>query len=381
MGHQPSHFAPLDPDLEDENKLVALIPILLRQIRTRIPHEPSPASTSILTGRMYVEESLAGNQNIFRTVARMDKQSFARLVILLRSAGLQDTPHISVEEKILVHIQVCVGLSNRQIAHRFQHSGQTGFKIVREILVVMRYINQVFMVVPDENTPTSSVISDNPKFAAFFGNCIGALDGTMIPAVVTGADAAGGAFRNRKGVISQNVLGVVNFDMTFQYILGGWEGSAHDSRVLMDAKDKGLPFVLGKFHLGDAGYALTMRCLVPYRGVRYHLKVCFLNYSFIISGNIQSRQEWERAGLRPANKEELFNLRHASLRNVIERAYGVIKKRFPALRSMASYPFHVQVDIVMSCFMLHNFIRRNKEYNDEFDVLDDGDFELNDADF
>ncbi len=35
----------------------------------------------------------------------------------------------------------------------------------------------------------------------------------------------------------------------------------------------------------------------------------------------------------------------------------------------------------MSCFMLHNFIRRNKEYNDEFDVLDDGDFELNDADF
>ncbi len=74
-------------------------------------------------------------------------------------------------------------------------------------------------------------------------------------------------------------------------------------------------------------------------------------------------------------------MRHASLRNVIERAYGVIKKRFPALKLMNSYPFHIQVDIVMSCFMLHNFIRRNKEYDDEFDVLDDDDFELYDDDF
>ena len=68
----------------------------------------------------------------FRTVARMEKQTFMCLVTLLRSAGLDDTPHISVEEKILVLIQVCVGLSNRQIAHRFQHSGDTISHIVRQ---------------------------------------------------------------------------------------------------------------------------------------------------------------------------------------------------------------------------------------------------------
>lgn len=273
MGHEPSQFAPLDPDLEDENQLVHLIPILLQQIRDRRPTDPSPASTSLLTGRMYVEELLSGNSNVFRSVTRMDRQTFSRLVNLLRGAGLDDTPHISVEEKIIIHIQVCLGLSNRQIGQRFQHSGQTIFKIVREVLALMRSLNHMFMVVPDINTPLSSVIADNPKYANFFQNCIGALDGTMIPAIVFGDDAAGGAFRDRKGNLSQNVLGVINFDMTFQYVLGGWEGSAHDSRVLGDAKHKGLPFVLGKFHLGDAGYALTMRCLVPYRGVRYHLKV------------------------------------------------------------------------------------------------------------
>ena len=199
MGHEPSQFAPLDPDLEDENNLVQLIPILLEQIRARRPGIPSPASRSILTGRLYVEELLAGNNNIFRTVARMDKQTFTRLVILMRGAGLNDTPHISVEEKLLIHIHVCVGLSNRQIGHRFQHSGQTIFKIVREVLGLMRAMNHMFMVVPDINTPISSVIGDNPKYAEFFQNCIGALDGTMILAIVCGRDAAGGAFRDRKG--------------------------------------------------------------------------------------------------------------------------------------------------------------------------------------
>ena len=94
MGHEASQFAPLDPDLEAENELVYLIPILLEAITHP---EPQPQSTSILTGRLRVEELLAGNVHTFRTVARMDKQTFSRLVNLMRGAGLDDTPHISVE--------------------------------------------------------------------------------------------------------------------------------------------------------------------------------------------------------------------------------------------------------------------------------------------
>jgi len=235
--------------------------------------QPQAQCTSILTGRGYVEELFDGNMHTFRTVARMDKETFMRLVTLLRSAGLDDTPHISIEEKILIHIQACVGSSNRQIAHRFQHSGYTISHIVAEVCEVMRSVNHLLMVVPDATTPVEARISDSNKYFTHFRDCIGCWDGTFVPAHVTGKDLTGGAFRDRKRNLSQNVLGVVNFDVTFQYVLAGWEGSAHDSRVLQDARRKGLPFVVGKFHLGDAGYALTMRCLVPYRGVRYHLKV------------------------------------------------------------------------------------------------------------
>ena len=101
--------------------------------------------------------------------------------------------------------------------------------------------------------------------------------------MVTAEMAANGAFRNRKGTISQNALGVVGFDMCFHYVLCGWEGSAHDGRVLKDAHRKGMPHVRGKYYLGDAAYGISPTCLPPYRGIRYQLK------------------EWGRAGERPAN--------------------------------------------------------------------------------
>ena len=64
-------------------------------------------------------------------------------------------------------------------------------------------------------------------------DCVGAIDGTHIFAMVQKKDAA--PFRNRKGDISQNVLAACNFDLEFIYVLSGWEGSAHDSKILNDA--------------------------------------------------------------------------------------------------------------------------------------------------
>ncbi|XLU45786.1 hypothetical protein S245_040600, partial [Arachis hypogaea] len=63
-----------------------------------------------------------------------------------------------------------------------------------------------------------------------------------------------------------------------------------------------------KYYLGDAGFMLKFGILTPYRGVQYHLK----EYS------VRESQ----------NSKELFNHRHSSLRNVIERCFGVLKKRF-----------------------------------------------------
>jgi DDE superfamily endonuclease len=59
----------------------------------------------------------------------------------------------------------------------------------------------------------------------------------------------------------------------------------------------------------------------------------------------------------PANKEELFNLRHASARNVIERIFGILKHRFRILVFPPEYSMELQARIPAALCALHNFIR------------------------
>jgi len=65
---------------------------------------------------------------------------------------------------------------------------------------------------------------------------VGAIDGTHVPANLP--VEIQGKFRGRKEEITQNVLATITFDLKFIYVLAGWEGSAHDSRVLGDALSK-----------------------------------------------------------------------------------------------------------------------------------------------
>ncbi|PKA58426.1 hypothetical protein AXF42_Ash013932 [Apostasia shenzhenica] len=58
------------------------------------------------------------------------------------------------------------------------------------------------------------------------------------------------------------------------------------------------------------------------------------------------------------NKKEKFNHRHACLRNVIERSFGILKQRFAILNTMKPFPLKTQRDVVVACFTLHNFIAR-----------------------
>ena len=62
---------------------------------------------------------------------------------------------------------------------------------------------------------------------------MGAIDGTYVPANIP--VEIQWKFRGQKEGTTQNVLAAITFDLKFIYVLAGWEGSAHDSRVLGDA--------------------------------------------------------------------------------------------------------------------------------------------------
>ena len=113
-------------------------------------------------------------------------------------------------------------------------------------------------------------IQNNKKFFPFFKDCLGAPDGTHIYAKVKEKESV--RFWNRKGQITQNVLGICKFNLQFSYVYPGWEVSTHHARVLDAALADDLSIPNGKYYLVDAGYGLKKGFLTPYRGVRYHLK-------------------------------------------------------------------------------------------------------------
>jgi hypothetical protein len=128
--------------------------------------------------------------------------------------------------------------------------------------------------------------------------------------------------------------------MHFTYVLAGWEGLAHDGAVYRDVVwYKGFITLPGKYWLGDAGYSNSDTILTPYRGTRYHLK------------------EQRLASKRPENAKELFNLRHALLRNVIERIFGVVKRKYQILRTASEYSLDTQTCVILACCTLYNYVR------------------------
>ena len=214
-------------EVEDENQIIETIAFALGfEFLTR----PQPISqhTSTRTGKIYYEELMqTRNDNRFRSVARMDKRTFRKLLLLLEDTGkLQGGPKICPGEKLMIFLFALTGHSNRQTCECWQHSGDSVSKCVHEVICAIMNCSSELFVVEDANPGVQARIQNNANYSRYFQHCIGALDGTHIPAVV-GADAAG-PFRDRKGNISQNVLAVVNFEMNFTFVLAGWEGSAHE---------------------------------------------------------------------------------------------------------------------------------------------------------
>ena len=330
-------------ELDTLTIVASVLPFVLKD------DERIPQHNSALTGSMYYREVMKSPSfHRFSNVVRMDKETFILLKDFLAQHGnLRRSKAINIGQKLMIFIHVLIGHTNRQTAERWQHSGSTISTIIHEVTESFRTCCHLILVRPKEGDAVQREIARDPTFSPFFDDCIGAIDGVHVSAFVSAEDQR--LFRDRKKNISQNVLGAVNFDMTFSYVLTGWEGTAHDGRMLEDAKTKGFPHVEGKFFLGDAGFALSSTCLTPYRGVRYHLKE-------FQAGNAGG----------PRNAKELFNLKHSSLRNVVERCFGVLKKRFPILVVMPSFYFPYQCQLVSCCVLLHTFIRRNQLYEDDF---------------
>ena len=157
-----------------------------------------------------------------------------------------------------------------------------------------------------------------------------------------------------------------------------------DARVYHEAVgiDSEDPLVIppGSYLLADGGY--------PLRGTfnplsQHALSSCRMGKSIISKSNVIAVLSILTSNFyyffSPNSKEELFNLQHTKARNVIERIFGALKRRFRILSFGCEYSMDVQPKILSALSAIHNFIHIHNpqvEANEAQADLDDDNDDL-----
>lgn len=120
-------------------------------------------------------------------------------------------------------------------------------------------------------------------------------------------------------------------------IVTRWPGSCHDSHIFNNSALK-VRFESGEFGdmvlLGDSGYPLKNYLMTPILHPR-----------------------------TPA--EELYNASHTSTRTVVERTFGIIKRRFPVLTCGIRCNLQTARKIIMAVSIVHNIAILNRDNLEE----------------
>ena len=77
--------------------------------------------------------------------------------------------------------------------------------------------------------------------------------------------------------------------------------------------------------------------------------------------------------MKPQNVKELFNLRHSTLRNAVERIIGVFKNRFRFFEAgRRNMPLKTQIEVVYALTAVYNFINMyNPDDLNSFPMVED----------
>ncbi|PSN42418.1 hypothetical protein C0J52_11739 [Blattella germanica] len=175
-----------------------------------------------------------------------------------------------------------------------------------------------------------------------FPGIIGAIDCTHVRITCSNRERAV-VYINRKGFYSINCQVICDAKMRIRGIVARWPGSTHDSRIfrnstIRDCLERGE--VTGHL-LGDSGYPCKKYLLTPI--------------------------------LNPRNAaERRYNRAHVLGRNVVERTFGIWKKRFPCIAFGLRTKIQKTLQIIIATAVLHNLaVERGEAYLEEDIPFDD----------
>jgi hypothetical protein len=171
----------------------------------------------------------------FYKMFRMSPEIFHVLHDLLVSTyGLNSTNNVSSIESLAMFLWIVGGPESfSQAENRFTRSFWTVHTKFHEVLKCLCKLAKDNVTPRDPTFSTEHERLREDRFWPHFKDAIGAIDGSHIQVVVPLDETISHTCRH--GYTSQNVLAICDFDMRFIFVVAGWPGSAHDSRILTHA--------------------------------------------------------------------------------------------------------------------------------------------------
>nr|CAH7738343.1 unnamed protein product [Callosobruchus chinensis] len=204
-------------------------------------------------------------------------------------------------------------------------------RIVRRVSESIAALQTTYIKMPNRNEELEMVAAEFYRIARF-PRVIGAIDCTLIRMDKPGGEDSE-IYRTRKHFFGINVQTVSDSSLRIRDIVARWPGSTHDETIFNNSNLK-RRFEAGYFRnyllVGDAGYHLR-----PYLMTKLQ--------------NINT----------PA--ENLYNESIIRTRNVVERQYGVWKRRFPVLKLGMRLNVNTIMAVIVATAVLHNMAIEENE--------------------
>lgn len=250
-------------------------------------------------------------------------------------------------------------VSQETVKELSDHFGVTEHSLIRsKIQVINAIINHLFAKLvtwPKPNSYQDVAQRFDDMGAYSFPNVLGCIDGCHIPIKAPLENSS--CYFNRKQFHSVILQGVCMHDLTFIDINVGWPGRVHDAKVLRNSSlwESGFQKTgNGRYHLlGDGAYPLKQWLLTPYRD----------------NGHLSQQQV-------------RYNITLSSKRQVIERAFGLLKGRFRRLKYVNMESVEEICQTIVAACVLHNIcIIEHDGFEEVLNNEDNNQVQGNDAQF
>jgi hypothetical protein len=293
---------------------------------------------------------------------RMSRDTFWDLVELIKDDEVFQAKDPRAREQRPVEFQLMTtlrafgndGSFSNGLRHVFATGKGSGLVYIRRVCTALRNKREQFIYWPDQ--VEREKISKRIEAICGLPNCIGIVDGTLFPLAFRPSTHDASNYKGRKHLYSISSIFINDDERFIRYYNAGWPGCTHDNRIARNSA----PWTKHQEHFTPTQWMMG--------------DSAFENTHFMVSCFTAP------VGQAISREKEKFNSKLSKARVISEHTIGLLKGRFPWLRSIRKKitdEISTLRDVLLfldACVILHNFLlMKKKEEDTNEDWLEDDD--------